>query len=166
MNKAILFNFNVDKANNQIKVERSFNAPIELVWSAWTVSEILDQWWAPKPWVAETKSLDFREGGQWLYAMVSPVGERQWCKADYKEIKIQETLSWLDAFCDENGIENEMKPRSFWVNKFIEHEGSTIVNITMTHEKLEDLEMLIEMGFKEGFTAGLENLDHYLQNLT
>lgn len=49
MSKAILFNFLVDKEKNQITVDRSFNAPLDLVWAAWTEAELLDQWWAPKP---------------------------------------------------------------------------------------------------------------------
>lgn len=34
MNKAILFDFVVDKENNKIKVDREFNAPVDLVWAA------------------------------------------------------------------------------------------------------------------------------------
>src|SRR6187431_3103993 len=70
MNATILFNFQVDKVNKKINVERSFNGPIDPVWSAWTEAEILDQWWAPKPWRAETKSMNFKEGGRWHYCMV------------------------------------------------------------------------------------------------
>ncbi len=51
-----------DMANKKIKVTRSFDATPEQVWSAWTDEEILDQWWAPKPWKAKTKSMDFHEG--------------------------------------------------------------------------------------------------------
>jgi len=74
MQKALLFNFLVDKENKKITVERSFNAPLDLVWSAWTEAEILDLWWAPKPYRTETKKMDFREGCRWHYCMVSPEG--------------------------------------------------------------------------------------------
>jgi uncharacterized protein YndB with AHSA1/START domain len=60
----------------QLIVTREFDANSDLVWKAWTTAELLDQWWAPKPYRAETKSLDFREGGVWLYAMVSPENEK------------------------------------------------------------------------------------------
>lgn len=164
MNKAILFNFEVDKANKQIKVERSFNAPINLVWSAWTEAEILDQWWAPKPWTAQTKSMDFREGGHWLYAMVSPEGEKHWGKVEYLKIAKQTFFSAYDGFCDENGVPNTSLPRNKWENSFSEEGEDTTVKILLSFDKLEDLETIIEMGFKEGFTAGLENLDHYIEN--
>src|SRR5687767_16002716 len=112
MNKTILMDFQVDKEAKQIKVTREFDAPLDLVWQAWTNSEILDQWWAPKPWKAVTKSMDFREGGTWLYYMQGPEGEKHWCKAEYKSIKPQKFFSWLDAFCDEKGVINKDMPRT------------------------------------------------------
>jgi len=63
MKSNLFVNFSVDKENKVINVERAFAAPISKVWSAWTEREILDQWWAPKPWKAKTKSLDFSVGG-------------------------------------------------------------------------------------------------------
>lgn len=61
-----------DAANKKLIVVREVDAPLEDVWKAWTDSNILDQWWAPKPWRAKTKTMDFREGGMWLYSMVGP----------------------------------------------------------------------------------------------
>lgn len=162
MNKAILFNFDVDKENNQIKVERAFNAPVDLVWAAWTDADILDQWWAPKPWVAKTKSMDFREGGHWLYAMIGPENEEHWARMDYITMDYQKYFSAYDGFCDADGNPNATLPRNKWENNFTEQEQQTLVNILLTFDTLEDLEKIIAMGFKEGFTAGLENLDQYI----
>jgi uncharacterized glyoxalase superfamily protein PhnB/uncharacterized protein YndB with AHSA1/START domain len=162
MNKTILFNFDVDKENNLIHVERSFEAPIDLVWAAWTEADILDQWWAPKPYQAVTKSMDFREGGRWHYYMLSPEGEKHWCLFDYEVIKHQQYYSGIDAFCDENAQMHPTHPRVKWANTFDAQEGSTVVTCQLQFEKLEDLEAIIQMGFKEGFTAGLENLDQYI----
>ncbi|EOZ97828.1 PhnB protein [Indibacter alkaliphilus LW1] len=164
MNKAILFNFEVDRPKNQIKVERSFNAPLDMVWSAWTEAEILDQWWAPKPWRAETKSMDFSEGGHWHYAMVGPNGEKHWSRVDYLKIIPQAFFSANDGFCDENGNPNTSLPRNKWENSFSGQGEKTLVNILLSFDTLEDLEIIIEMGFKEGFTAGLENLDQYIES--
>ena len=71
-----------DLDNKKMTITRSFDAPVSDVWRAWTESELLDQWWAPKPWKAETKSMDFRVGGYWLYAMVGPDNTKHWAKAD------------------------------------------------------------------------------------
>jgi uncharacterized protein YndB with AHSA1/START domain len=70
MNMNLSFNFVVDKERQTITVTREFAAPLALVWQAYTKADILDQWWAPKPWKTRTKRMDFSEGGEWLYAMV------------------------------------------------------------------------------------------------
>jgi len=69
-----------DLANKRIIVTKHFNARPEAVWQAWTRKEILDQWWAPKPWRAETKKFEFMNGGTWQYTMVGPENERQHAK--------------------------------------------------------------------------------------
>ena len=51
------FNFIVQKEANTISVERSFNAPLDPVWAAWTEADILCQWWAPKPYQCVIRSL-------------------------------------------------------------------------------------------------------------
>ena len=164
MNKAILFNFTVDKDNKQINVERSFNASKDLVWEAWTTPEILDQWWAPKPYRAVTKSMNFKEGGQWHYCMAGPQGEQHWCLFDFERIVPLTSFSGLDAFCDENAVISDTKPRVQWHNEFIDKGDTALVQINIQFDQLEDLEAIISMGFKEGFTAGLENLDQYIES--
>jgi PhnB protein len=162
MNPAILFNFEVDKESNSIHVKRSFNAPIDLVWAAWTEAEILDQWWAPKPYKSVTKSMDFRVGGSWLYYMLGPEGDIHWSLFDYESIDKEKSFAGIDAFCNENGIINDTKPRVKWRNDFSAVADNTLVNIHLNFETLKDLETIIQMGFREGFTAGLENLDQYI----
>src|SRR5690554_8002223 len=100
MRHSLLFDFMVNKTNNTIHVKREFNAKLELVWQAWTIPEILDQWWAPKPWKAATKTMDFREGGYWLYAMVSPEGEKHWNTIKYISIENKKYFTAKDGFSD------------------------------------------------------------------
>ena len=163
MNKAILFNFTVDKDNKIVKVERSFDAPRNMVWSAWTEPELLDKWWAPKPWKSVTKSMTFKVGGRRLYAMRGPEGEEHWALADYLSIAPQTNFKHLDAFCDSEGNLNQDFPRSEWNVDFKDSNGSTVVNVEIYHKSLADLEKILELGFKEGFTMCLENLDELLQ---
>lgn len=167
MNPRLKFDFIVDKKKNTVNVEREFAANLELVWEAWTNPEILDLWWAPKPYKTRTKSMDFREGGMWLYEMFNTEGknpqECHWCKNDYIRIRHQKMFSGLDAFCDENGIANQEMPRTQWTNKFNKNGEKTHVTITTKYDSLADLEKIIEMGFKEGFTMAMENLDQYIE---
>lgn len=163
MKANLLMNFSVEISNKKIKVEREFNASRSKVWSAWTDSQILDQWWAPKPWKARTKSMNFREGGSWLYAMVGPNGEEHWARTEFKSIDKGKYVEAQDAFCDSNGTINKDFPQSIWKINFRESENSTYVKVELTFEKLTDLEKNIEMGFKEGFTMALSNLDEILE---
>lgn len=163
MNPNLLFDFSVNKENNTIDVKREFAAELALVWDAWTKPEILDLWWAPKPYKTKTKSMDFKEGGFWLYAMVSPQGEAHWCRADYQKVDYGKSFSGLDAFCDENGNVNKDFPRSLWNNVFKDSGDKTLVDITIKYESLADLEKIISLGFKDGFTMALGNLDQYIE---
>lgn len=166
MKTALLFDFTVDKETRTVNVQREFAAPLDLVWDAWTKPEILDQWWAPKPYQNKTKSMDFREGGQWLYCMVSPENEVHWCKNDYLNIDPKTSFTGLDAFCDEDSNTNTEMPRTQWKNSFAENDGITKVTVVATYDKLGDLEMVIQMGFQEGFTMGLNQLEEVLKKLT
>lgn len=165
MKSNLLFDFSVNKENKTISVKREFAAGLDQVWAAWTRSELLDQWWAPKPYHVKTKSMDFREGGSWLYAMISPENEAHWCTLDYKKITDRESFSGLDAFCDEQGNINTGFPRSLWTNSFSGNNETTTVDILIRYDDLSDLEKILEMGFREGFTMCLGNLDELLETL-
>jgi uncharacterized glyoxalase superfamily protein PhnB/uncharacterized protein YndB with AHSA1/START domain len=163
MNANLLFNFTVNKEKNTIHVEREFAAGLDLIWDAWTKPELLDQWWAPEPYKTVTKVMDFREGGHWLFYMLSPTDEKFWSRVDFQKIEVKISYSGMDGFCDERGTLNPELPRSKWTNVFREDTGTTTVNITIQYEKLEDLEQIIAMGFKEGLTMTLANLDQYIE---
>ena len=67
-----------DVQNKKLRIVRAFDAPVADVWRAWTESDLLNSWWAPKPWKAKTKTMNFREGGFWLYCMEGPDGTQHW----------------------------------------------------------------------------------------
>ena len=156
-------NITKDTANKKLLVVREFDAPIHQVWQAWTDSNLLDQWWAPKPWKAKTKTMDFREGGYWLYAMVGPDGDHSWCRADFKTIDPGKSFTAIDAFCDENGKATTDFPIMHWKNEFFSTPTGTRVEVEITFSSEADMEKIIELGFKEGFTAAHTNLDELLQ---
>jgi uncharacterized protein YndB with AHSA1/START domain len=151
-----------DVAGKKLSVSREFDAPVEKVWEAWTKRELLDQWWAPKPWKANTVSMDFRDGGTWLYYMQGPDGTRHYCRADYRAIVTNKSYEGLDAFCDDKGnIHNEF-PRMNWKVVFNKKGAGTLVDVEITFNSEADLEKIVEMGFKEGFAAAHNNLDELL----
>ena len=165
MTNNLTFDFSVDKENKTITVKREFEAELPLVWDAYTKKEILDKWWAPKPWKARTKTMDFREGGHWHYAMVGPAGEEHWALANYKNIQARKKFTGLDAFADAEGKVNKDMPQSTWDVNFTDKGEVTLVEFRITYPDLAQLEATIQMGFKEGLAMAMEGLDELLPSL-
>jgi uncharacterized protein YndB with AHSA1/START domain len=165
MKNNLLFDFTVDKSTNSVFVNREFAAELPLVWDAFTKQELLDQWWAPKPWMSKTKFMDFKVGGRRFYAMVSPEGQEHWSIQDFTSINPTTNFKFVDAFTDKDQVINSAFPSSEWDLNFNEQNDSTTVKITIRHKTLADLEQIIQMGFKEGFTMTLNELELLLQNL-
>jgi uncharacterized protein YndB with AHSA1/START domain len=158
----LTFEFSVDKPTKTILVYREFAAERPLVWAVFTQHELLDQWWAPQPWKAQTKTMDFRDGGQWQYAMVGSQGEKQWGRFQYTSIQPPEHFTAHSAFTNAEGQVNPELPQSIWTIKFMDKGPLTRVEIRITYEDLAQLEAELRMGFQEGFTQTLAGLDQRL----
>jgi uncharacterized protein YndB with AHSA1/START domain len=155
------FDFTVDKSTKSVLIIREFNAELPLVWDAFTKQEILDQWWAPKPWISKTKFMNFKVGGRRFYAMVSPEGdEKGWQIQDYISISPKTNFKYLSVFADKD--ETPHLPGSTWDLNFTEQNGITKVSITIYNESLERMEKMIELGFKEALTMTLNFLEELL----
>ena len=165
MSKNLAFDFVVNKNDNTIMIRREFAAERPLVWDAYTKPEILDQWWAPKPWKARTESMDFSEGGHWHYCMVGPEGEEHYSWADYETINERVRYTGLDAFADANGNIKRDMPQSKWDVSFSDKGEHTQVDFMITYPDLAQLEATIEMGFKEGLSMAMEGLDELLEKM-
>ncbi|MCV9934283.1 SRPBCC domain-containing protein [Flavobacterium sp. LS1R47] len=164
MKHDLLFDFTVDKAIKTVHITKEFAANLSLVWDAFTKQEILDQWWAPKPWSSKTKFMNFEEGGRRFYAMVSPEGEERWSIQKFSAISPKTNFKMFNAFADKE--ENPELPGSEWDFNFSEQNGITRVSISIYNESLDRLEKMIEMGFKEGFTMTIYNLENLLTVLS
>ncbi len=165
MSKNLVFDFSVNKENNTITVIREFAAELSLVWDAYTKSEILDQWWAPKPFKTITKKIDFRDGGHWHYSMVGPNGEEYWAWSEFKKVQIQKSFIRLDAFADAHGNLNKEFPQSEWEIIFTSKGQVTLVEIVISYSNLAQLEATIQMGFKEGFSMAMDGLSELFPSL-
>ncbi len=165
MKTSLLFDFTVDKSTSTVFVIPEFEADQSLVWDAFTKQEILDQWWAPKPWASKTKYMNFETGGRRFYAMCSPKGEEHWSIQDFTTIAPKNNFKCISAFTDKDENINDDMPSSEWNLDFSATEGITTVSISIKQKTLAGLEQLIKMGFKEGFTMTLNYLDQLLTNL-
>jgi uncharacterized protein YndB with AHSA1/START domain len=156
--------FIVDKETKTVSITKEFAAELSLVWDAYTKPELLDQWWAPKPYTSRTEAMDFREGGRRFYAMVSPEGDERWSVQKYKSITPKTNFKFFNAFADKD--ENPELPGSDWDLNFSEQDGTTTVSISIYNESLERLERMVAMGFVEGTKMQLKNLEELLATLS
>jgi len=165
MKTDLQFDFIVNKEKNTLTVNREFKVDRQLVWDCYTKSELLDQWFAPTPLKAKTKSMDFKEGGHWHYAMIEPNGTEYWGWTEYIAIKPIDYYSTLDAFSNEKGEVNPNLPRAKWNVNFSDKGNNTLVHTVVIYDSLQDLEAVIKMGMKDGLTSTLERLDGLLLKL-
>jgi uncharacterized protein YndB with AHSA1/START domain len=156
--------FIVDKQTKTVSITKEFAFELSLVWDAYTKPELLDQWWAPKPFASRTKVMDFRVGGRRFYAMVSPDGQERWALQEYTSISPKTNFKLFNAFADED--ENPELPGSDWDLTFSEQDGTTKVSISIYNESLERLEKMVEMGFEEGTMSQLDSLEDLLAKLS
>ncbi|HUL06595.1 MAG TPA: SRPBCC domain-containing protein [Candidatus Acidoferrum sp.] len=82
-------------------ITRSFDAPRRLVWQAWSEAGGLQAWWGPKGCTVAVKTLEFRPGGFFHYAMRFPDGALMWGRFLYREIAPPERIVWLNSFSNE-----------------------------------------------------------------
>ncbi|ACU04820.1 SRPBCC family protein [Pedobacter heparinus] len=162
MKHNLQFDFIAEKAKNTLTIRREFLADRQLVWDCYTKAELLNQWFAPKPLTTKTKSMDFREGGLWHYAMVEPNGTEYWGLTEYLKIKPIDFYTALDAFSNAEGEINEDLPRAEWLVNFMDKDDNALVETIVTYKSLADLETVIQMGMEQGMIATLEKLDELL----
>jgi uncharacterized protein YndB with AHSA1/START domain len=165
----LLFDFTVDKEKATIHVTREFAADQDLVWDAFTKAEILDQWMGPKPYRVQTKDMDFREGGRWLYAMIGPDNvpvSPLYSLAEYVEIRPKTSFTTKNSFADENGNPAN-SGFTFSITKYTFKPGveKTTMQMTKKMASLAELEKFVAMGYEEGTAAGMKNLDEVLRTL-
>lgn len=107
-----------DSVGSELVLERTFNAPVALVWKAWTQAEHLMAWWGPKHHPATEMRMDLTVGGTWRACLRSVEDGR---------------LLWM------NGIIREIVPHERLVFTFQwEEEGErgleTVVSVAFTEE--------------------------------
>lgn len=147
---------------SRLTTTRQFDAPLETVWEAWTTAELLDQWWAPAPFVAKTRHFDFSVGGYRFYSMSSPDGQTFYGRMEYESISDQKSFSGTDAFAFEDGSISEEAPMANFLYRFKALDGGTEVVTITKYASEEQLQMVLAMGLEQGLNQAYQNLDQLL----
>jgi uncharacterized protein YndB with AHSA1/START domain len=159
------FSFVVEDDNKTMTITQAFDAPRQLVWDCHTKSELLNQWFAPKPYSTKTKFMNFTEGGHWHYAMIAPDGLEHYGRMDFRKINRIENYVASSGFCDSAGTPVDALPLATWNVRFMNELERTIVRNSISYDSPEALQQIIEMGMKEGITASVKQLVELLVTL-
>ena len=115
---------------NQIVVSRSFDAPLEVLWKAWTDPMHFMKWYGPKGFTIPSCEIDLKVGGRHLWNMKSPDGMQMFFTGIYKEIVPMDRIVYTDSLSDAEG--NVLSPSAMGMP-----EGSPEtmdVTVTFAHE--------------------------------
>lgn len=83
---------NSDFLNRTVEIKRTIDAPVELVWEAWTVPEHIKKWWNPQGSDTQIEQHEFKIGGAWKYSMLMPNGHTFIAQGTYTEIVQHERI--------------------------------------------------------------------------
>lgn len=158
--------------NLDLVLERTINAPRDLVWKAWTTPEHLKRWFAPKPYEISELELDLRPGGIFRLRMVGPDGfdtghGNPGCVLEVVE---GERLAWTSALAPgfrpaEMGEGCESFPMTAIVTMADAGAGKTLYRAVALHKSPADRDTHEQMGFQEGWGKCADQLEELAQEL-
>lgn len=148
------------KSDCELVVTRTFNAPAHIVFEAWTKSELLQRWWAPKSFGVTFISCeaDVRTGGSYRFVFGHPASEQPMAFfGRYIEVTPPSRLVWTN---DEGGEGGNVTTVSFE-----ERGAATVVVMHDLYPSKEALDEAIASGSTSGFGETFEQLDELLVTL-
>ena len=146
-----------------ITMTRTFDAPRELVFTAWTDPVHLAQWWGPHGFTNPVCEVDLRVGGAWRIDMQGPDGTIYPNKGVYREIVPPERLVFSDIVDDDASAWGDTPPpSSISTVTFEEHDGKTTMTMVTRLQSVAARDAMLEMGAEAGMTESLERLEALL----
>jgi uncharacterized protein YndB with AHSA1/START domain len=147
-----------DAKNRTLTLKKVFNAPVKLVWEAWTDSEHVVQWWAPKGMKVNVIEHDFKVGGKWKYSMPMPDGNLFISEGEYLEIeRYKKIVTTADFKPMTEGVEMHIQ--------FEEEGNKTNFTFSVVHATEEYCKQQEKMGFYNGWGSAFERMEILLNTL-
>ena len=141
--------------NRTLTLSRTFDAPVELVWEAWTRSEHITHWWGPKGMETKVIEHDFKVGGKWHYIMTMPDGNEFIAEGVYAEIvALKKIVTSANFKPMTEGVELQVI--------FEESGDKTNFTFKVVHPTEEYCKQQEAMGFYNGWGSVFDRLAGYL----
>jgi uncharacterized protein YndB with AHSA1/START domain len=147
-----------DTSDRALSLSRTFAAPRDLVFEAWTRAEHLDRWMGPDGFVTTTSSMDFRVGGEWIYEMRSEQYGSFPNRVRYTAIVPDERLEY-----DHDSGEGSTNGFTVVVT-FADVPGGTLVTLTNTMATAEAAEAARKFGAVEMGGQTLRHLGEFVDS--
>ncbi len=154
------------------KIDRTFDAPRDLVWAACTEAQHLSGWFGPPGTTVKVKTLDLKPGGVFLYGMEMPGGIVMWGKWVFREIAAPSKISYVVSFCSEAGVPVRHPMAPLWplevlaVQTFTEKDGKTLMHSESWPINASAEERAVftagHASMQMGFAGAYAQLDAYL----
>jgi uncharacterized protein YndB with AHSA1/START domain len=141
---------------NEINIIRVYDAPVKVVWEAWTDPKQVAQWWGPRGFTITTHSKDLKVGGHWHYTMHGPDGVDYPNKTKYFEVDKYARLVY------DHGGNDEQAPLFRVTVLFSEKKGKTTMDMTMSLPSPEAAKEAKKFIKKAGGNATWDRLAEYL----
>lgn len=148
-----------NKADREIVFKRAFDAPRELVWTAWTKPDRIARWWGPHGFTTSIYEMDVRPCGEWRFTMHGPDGVDYRNRVVYIEIAKPNLLVYSHG--GEDGDEDEPAPFEVTV-EFVEREGKTEMTMCMLFATAAERDLTVEFGAIELVEQTLTRLAEHL----
>jgi uncharacterized protein YndB with AHSA1/START domain len=142
--------------SNEIKIIRIYEAPVKMVWAAWTDPEQVSRWWGPRGFTLTHHSKDLRPGGHWHYTMHGPDG------VDYPNKTVYHEVEECAKLVYDHGGNDEQAPLFRVAALFSEVQGKTKLDMTMTLATPEAAEETRKFIKKAGGNATWDRLAEFL----
>jgi uncharacterized protein YndB with AHSA1/START domain len=141
-----------------LTLKKTFDAPIELVWEAWTKPEHIAQWWGPKGMAVNVVEHNFKVGGKWKYVMMMPNKGEFISEGEYSEIlKPNKIVTSANFRPMTEGVELRI---------LLEKSGEkTIFTFSVVHPTEEYCRQQEKMGFYNGWGSTFDKLGEYVKSL-
>lgn len=148
------------QGDREIVVERSFDAPRDLVFEAFTKPELIKRWMlGPDGWSMPVCTIDLRPGGKGHYEWKSNVGNPGMIlNSTFREIVAPERIVHTEQF-DPDWTQGE----TTITTTFTERAGKTTVKMTIAYPSAEVRDMVLKSGMEQGIARGYERLDDMLK---
>lgn len=151
-------------------VTRIIDAPLELVWKAWTDPEHVMRWWGPKYYTSPTCRIDLREGGQFVFCMRAPKdqgGQDSFTAGVYKKIVPMERLEFTQSLADKDG--NKIDPAQMGMPPDFPREMHTSVVFKakgeMTELTITEYDWTVGQMFVYSFAGLHQSIDKLAESL-